>query len=183
MDGVWDVGGIGAWRGSGGLCCLKKASVVAALVSESRRDGVERRGGDSMAALTPRPIDSLFIFLRCLRRSYKIPSVFPDRYRYDIGSPLPRSRPAPSLPEIPRLHACALPECGFELHFEPSPHARDVAVELQYVREWLDCVLEGPLGGHALAHSADSGDFASFPGVACASGDWDSWQWDGSEEG
>lgn len=117
MDGVWDVGGRGAWRGSGGLCCLKKASVVAALVSESRRDGLGRRGGDSVAALSPRPMDSLFIFLRCLRRSYEGLLAFPDCYRYDIGSPLPRSRPAPSLPETPRPHACALPECGFGLHF------------------------------------------------------------------
>lgn len=67
--GAWDEGGRGAWRGSGGLCCLKKANVVAALVSDNRRGGVGRRGGESLAALSPRPIDSLFNFLRCLRRS------------------------------------------------------------------------------------------------------------------
>lgn len=48
---------------------MKKANVVAALVSDNRRGGVGRRGGESPAALSPRPIDSLFNFLRCLRRS------------------------------------------------------------------------------------------------------------------
>lgn len=49
---------------------MKKASVVAALVSDNRRDGVGRNGGDSIWELGPIPIDSLFNLLRCLRRSW-----------------------------------------------------------------------------------------------------------------
>jgi hypothetical protein len=45
---VRDTGGSGVWRGSGGLCCLKKANVVAALVSDNRRGGVGRIGGESI---------------------------------------------------------------------------------------------------------------------------------------
>lgn len=56
-------------RGSGGLCCLKKASVVAALVSERRRGGVGRRGGESIDAFNPSPMDSLLSRFRCLRSS------------------------------------------------------------------------------------------------------------------
>ena len=69
--GVCEAGGRGTWRGSGGLCCLKNARVVAALVSDRRRGGVGRNGGDSAAALWPKPIDSLFILFRSLRRSWK----------------------------------------------------------------------------------------------------------------
>lgn len=43
---------------------------MAALVSDSRRGGVGRNGGDSMAALGPKPIDSLLILFRSLRRSW-----------------------------------------------------------------------------------------------------------------
>lgn len=83
--------------------------------------------------------------------------------------------------EIPRLHACALPECDYELHSGPFPRALDAGVELRYVPKKLDCVLVALLGddGHAWAARNDgNGDSAPFVpevafGVEAGS---DSWQ-------
>ena len=70
---------------------MKKASVVAALVSDSRRGGVGRRGGESIAdAFIPSPMDSLLIRLRCLRSSWPrirqdLPSFAHSFCSWDIG--------------------------------------------------------------------------------------------------
>ena len=103
------------------------------------------------------------------------------------GLPLPLPRLAPSLTEIPHLHAFALPKRDYGLHSGPFPRALDAGVELQYVPMKLDCVLvvclENDVHAWAARNGGNGGSAPSAP--AAASGvevDFGSWQWDGSEE-
>ena len=85
--------------GSGGVCCLKKASVVAALVSDRRRDA--GAGGDSIWP-SIKPMDSLFSFFLRRRSSYSL-LVFMYSKLPDDDKPLLRPRLSPSPYGIPRL--------------------------------------------------------------------------------